>query len=395
MSQASKNQGARKIRIGIDYTAAVRQRAGIGRYTRNLIRALAEIDGERQYTLFVAGGHGDDGLGSWPANYRVRSIPLSDRWLHILWQRLRLPVPVQTVTGPLDLFHSPDFVLPPVGHTPAILTVHDLSFMRVPQCYLSGFRSYLEQAVSRAVRRAAWILADSESTRRDLIELLDAEPERVTVLYPGVEARFRPIRETEALNRVRTRYALPDQFILGLGTLQPRKNFVGLIEAFAQLLAHSHGGTNSLQLVIGGGKGWLAQDVPAAIDRLGLNGRVRLVGFVQDGDLPALYSLASVFAFPALYEGFGLPVLEAMACGTPVVAADNSSLPEVVGDAGLLVPTNDPAALAAALSGLLSESSLRDHLVAAGLTQAWRFAWDRGALQLLDTYRALGGLAFA
>jgi glycosyltransferase involved in cell wall biosynthesis len=379
------------LRIGIDYTAAVRQHAGIGRYARNLIRALAEIDTESQYTLFVAGGHGDDGLGLWPANFRVRSVPLSDRWLHILWQRLRLPLPIQAVTGPLDLFHSPDFVLPPVGRTAAILTVHDLSFMRVPECYVPSFRSYLEAAVSRAVRRARWILADSESTRRDLVQLLDVGLERVMVLYPGVEARFRPIRELELLDCVRLRYGLPDYFILGLGTLQPRKNFVGLIEAFSQLLAHSHNQNDKLHLVIVGREGWLAEDIPAAIARLGLGEQVRLVGFVQDVDLPALYNLASVFAFPTLYEGFGLPVLEAMACGTPVVAADNSSIPEVVGEAGLLVPTNDLPALVAALNSILGESTLRNRLVAAGRKQACRFAWARSASQLSEVYQRVLG----
>lgn len=384
-----------EMRIGIDYTAAIRQRAGIGRYTRNLIRALAEIDAERQYVLLVAGGRGDDGLGSWPANFRVRSVPLSDRWLNILWQRLRLPVPVQIVTGSLDLFHSPDFVLPPVGRTPAILTVHDLSFMRVPECFVPGFCSYLEQAVSRAVRRAKRILADSESTRRDLIELLGVQPERVTVLYPGVEARFRPVHEPKILDRVRTDYGLPEHFVLGLGTLQPRKNFVGLIEAFALLLAHSQYDVNLLHLVIVGDKGWLAEDVPATVARLGLGERVHLVGFVQDVDLPVLYSLASVFAFPTLYEGFGFPVLEAMACGTPVVAADNSSIPEAVGDAGMLVPANDPTALARALNSLLSESAVRNRMVAAGLKQACKFTWSKSAKQLLCIYQTLKDRSFA
>ncbi|MBN1138741.1 MAG: glycosyltransferase family 4 protein [Anaerolineae bacterium] len=376
------------MRIAIDYTAAVRQRGGIGRYARNLVRALAEIDVERQYTLFVAGGHGDDGLGSWPDNFRIRSIPLSDRWLNLLWQRLRLPVPIQAVTGPLDLFHSPDFVLPPLGRTPAILTVHDLSFMRVPQCYVPAFCSYLEQAVPRAVRRARRILADSESTRRDLIELLGAAPERVTVLYPGVETRFRPVCETEVLDRVRACYRLPDQFILGLGTLQPRKNFAGLIEAFATLLAHSQDTAKHLHLVIAGEEGWMAEDVPATIARLGLDERVRLVGFVQDADLPALYTLALVFAFPTWYEGFGLPVLEAMACGTPVVAADNSSIPEAVDDAGLLVPTGDPAALAHAISTLLREPVLRERLTVAGQQQAHGFTWEKGAQQLYRIYQS-------
>lgn len=391
MIRTAGKPAERKVRIGIDYTAAVRQHAGIGRYARNLIRALAEIDTEGQYSLFIAGGPGDDGLGAWPTNFRVRSTPLSDRWLNILWQRLRLPVPVQVVTGRLDLFHSPDFVLPPVGRTPALLTVHDLSFMRVPECFVPGFGSYLERAVSRAVRRARQILADSESTRRDLIELLGVEPERVTVLYPGVEPRFRPVCEAEALNRVRFGYNLPERFILGVGTLQPRKNFVGLIEAFALLLAHNHPWTDDLHLVIVGGQGWLVENVPATIARLGLGDRVHLAGFVKDVDLPELYNLASVFAFPTLYEGFGLPVLEAMACGIPVVAADNSSIPEAVGDAGILVPTNHPAALAGALSNLLNDTSLRDRMVAAGLRQARKFTWARGAQQLFNVYRTLVG----
>jgi glycosyltransferase involved in cell wall biosynthesis len=377
------------MNIGIDYTAAVRQQAGIGRYTRNLIRAVAELDGDNHYTLFVAGGWGQgDGLGPWPANFRVRSVPLSDRWLHILWQRMRLPLPVQVVTGRLDLFHSPDFVLPPTGHTPALLTVHDLSFLRVPEFFVPGFRDYLEKAVSRAVRRARHILADSHSTRRDLIELLQVEPERVTVIYPGVEPRFSPVRDTELLARVRGRYDLPPRFVLGLGTLQPRKNFEGLVDAFGRLLA-GRGDDPScadLHLVIAGGKGWMFQELLTRVQRSGLADRVRFVGFVDDADLPALYSLARAFAFPSWYEGFGLPVLEAMACGVPVVAADNSSLPEVVGQAGLLVDAGDPEALAGALAGLLSDEGLRQKLIAAAPGQVARFTWELAAQQLSGLY---------
>ncbi|HFD39768.1 MAG TPA: glycosyltransferase family 1 protein, partial [Anaerolineae bacterium] len=299
------------MRIGIDYTAAVRQGGGIGRYTRNLIRALAALDDDNRYILFTA-GRGDDGLGSWPENFRRRAVPLSDRWLNILWQRLRLPVPIQLVTGPLDLFHSPDFVLPPTGRTPTVLTVHDLSFLRVPQCFVPRFREYLTGAVARAVKRAGHILADSQSTRRDLIELLAVEPERVTVLYPGVEPRFRPIASAAAdpastLSGVRARYDLPERFILGLGTLQPRKNFDGLIRAFAHLRHDLKETAEDLHLVIGGGKGWLYEETLTLPSQLGLEGRVHFLGFVEDADLPALYTLASAFAFPSWYEGFGLP----------------------------------------------------------------------------------------
>ncbi len=382
------------MRIGIDYTAAVRQGAGIGRYTRNLVRALAHLDTCNQYRLVVAGAGCDrEDMGTWPENYRLRVIPATDRWLHIMWQRLQIPIPVQAITGRLDLFHSPDFVLPPTGKTPALLTVHDLSYLRVPQYFVAGFSRYLHGAVSRAVRRAERILADSESTRRDLLELLHVEPERVSVLLPGVERRFQPIEDVDALSRVRRRYQLPKRFILGLGTLQPRKNFAGLIEAFARLIGDGREfwPADSLHLVIAGGKGWMYEEIIQLVEDLDLGARVRFPGFVDDEDLPALYSLADVFAFPSWYEGFGLPVLEAMACGTPVVAADNSSLPEVVGEAGILVPADDSSSLAEAVARLLTDKPLRAKLVAAGRAQAQRFTWESAARQLLEEYEAAAG----
>jgi glycosyltransferase involved in cell wall biosynthesis len=376
------------MRIGIDYTAAVQQRAGIGRYTRNLVRALSHLDRQHRYTLFAAGGDADDGLGPWPENFRMCAVPISDRWLSILWQRMRVPLPVQLVTGPLDLFHSPDFVLPPLVRTPAVLTVHDLSFLRVPDCFVPAFRSYLSSAVPRAVARAGRILADSTSTRNDLVELLDVEPARITVIYPGVEARFRPVREPDARAAVRARYGLPARFILGLSTLQPRKNFDGLVAAFARLVGGAEGwpGLADVHLVVAGQKGWMYEEALATAAGSGVADRIHFTGFVDDADLPALYSLASVFAFPSWYEGFGVPVLEAMACGTPVVAADNSSLPEVVGEAGLLVDAADTDGLARAIGQVLSEDALRRRLAARGLERAQRFTWARAAEQLLQVY---------
>ena len=379
------------MRIGIDYTAAVRQGGGIGRYTRNLVGSVCALDAGNAYTLFVAGGRWPaDSGAALPPNVRARTVPLSDRVLNIVWQRLRLPVPIQLVTGPLDLFHSPDFVLPYVGRVPAILTVHDLSFMRHPEFFVPGFRDYLQSAVSRAVEKAHCVLADSKSTRQDLIELLDVEPERVSVLYPGVEARFQRVTDADHLARVRVKYRLPRRFILGLGTLQPRKNFDGLIRSFHLLLGQAGPapGIAEMDLVVCGGQGWMFEETMASVERTGLGERVHFPGFVDDADLPALYSLASVFAFPSWYEGFGLPVLEAMACGTPVVAADNSSLPEVVGEAGLMVDAADTHGLAQALGRLLADDALRGRLVAAGLDQARRFCWQDAARQLLEVYQA-------
>ena len=381
------------MHIAIDYTAAVCQGAGIGRYTRGLIRTLSRLDTKNLYTLFVAGGWGKgDGQGPWPANFRIRTVPVSDRVLNILWQRIRVPVPIQVVTGKIDLFHSPDFVLPPVRQTPAVLTVHDLSFLRTPEHFLRGFRKYLEVAVSRGIVRSSHILADSHSTRRDLIELMGVAPEKITVIYPGVEARFTEIRDSNFLASVAKRYKLPARFILGLGTLQPRKNFDGLIDAFEKLIGQESGSQDlsDLQLVICGSPGWMYEGTLEKAKRCGLAGRIHFPGFVRDEDLPALYSLAAVFAFPSWYEGFGLPVLEAQACGTPVVAANNSSLPEVAGDAGLLVDANDSEALAQAIFALLSDEQLRGTLISAGKSQARRFTWKHAAESLLNTYERFG-----
>jgi glycosyltransferase involved in cell wall biosynthesis len=370
-------------RIGIDYTAAVQQGAGIGRYTRGLIGALAALDRSNRYVLFSAGR---DAAESWPTNFSRRALPLSDRHLAILWQRLRLPVPVELFTGRVDIFHSPDFVLPPVVAARTALTIHDLSFMRYPECSSPPLLEYLMRSVPRSVARADLLLADSASTRQDLVDLLGVPEERVRVVYAGVEERFAPVQDDALVRATLHQYGIQRPYILGLGTLQPRKNFVRLIRAYDRLrrernLPH--------QLIIGGGRGWLYEEIDACIESLGLHEQVRLIGFVNDNDLPALYTAADVFAFPSLYEGFGIPVLEAMACGTPVVTATASSLPEVAGDAALLVSPTDEEALADALWRALDDTALRETLRRRGFEQVQRFTWKAAAQQLLASYTEL------
>ena len=376
-------------RIGIDYTSAVRQGAGIGRLTRELVRAVIELDADNQYTLLAATG----GIpGASPAlraagshaNVHVRTLPVSDRLLNVVWHRLHLPLWVECWAGPLDVFHSPDFALPPVLHARTLVTVHDLSFMRVPECSDPRLRSYLMDVVPASVRRADVVLADSYSTRADVIELLGVDPSRVEVVYAGVEERFQRERDADVLAAVRSRYQLPERFVLGLGTLQPRKNFPRLIEAYARLVATMGPG---IRLVIAGGPGWKFEDIFRRVEELGLRDSVLLPGYVADEHLPALYSLADVFVFPSLYEGFGLPPLEAMACGTPVVASNVSSLPEVVGDAALKVDPFDVAALSEAMARLLSDAPVRAELIQRGLDQARRFTWPQSAIALLQVYR--------
>lgn len=393
------------MRIAIDYTPAIQQQAGIGRYARELVRALARLDADNEYVLLQAGRGAQAEAGGWPDNFRVRSIPITDRWLAILWQRLRVPIPVEVLTGSVDIFHSPDFVLPPVRNACTVLTVHDLSFLTTPATADAGLRDYLMKAVPRSVARADHILADSRSTKNDLVTYLDADPEQITVVYPGVDPRFRPLGEP-AIADVCARYGLRRPFILSVGTLQPRKNYPALIQAFARLCRGEAGRIDGLaaegsrhrpaspprqgaylELVIAGGRGWLFDEVFETVARLGMDHRVQFLGHVADEDLPALYNAADVFALPSLYEGFGLPVLEALACGTPVVTSDVSSLPEVAGDAALLVSPDDVAGISEALWRVLTDEQLRSTLHRRGLIQAQRFTWQRAAETVLGIYR--------
>lgn len=373
--------------IGIDYTAAVHQSGGIGRYTREMVKALAKLTVEPyppQYRLFIA----DASKNSIPVepgpNFTWHPSRLTERWLARLWYRLRLPLWIETWTGRLDLFHEPDFILPPVKPgTRAILTVHDLSFVREPHTVMPGMEAHLNKWVPQSVRRADHVITISEATRQDLIELYQTPPEKITTLYPGVTAEFKSVEATDTLATVRRKYGLDDRpFILSLGTIQPRKNYKRLIQAFAQI-------DDTFSLVIGGGKGWYYADIFTEIAKLGLEKRVNFPGFIADADLPALYSAASLFVYPSLYEGFGLPILEAMACGTPVVASNQSSLPEVVGEAGLLVNPLDVEALATAMSQVLTETSLSQKLSLAGQMQAKKFTWERMVTKLLKLYQTL------
>ncbi len=386
------------MHIGIDFTAAAQQGAGIGRLTRHIVGALAGLDSENTYRLFVAAGRGrseewkvgrlgDAFQAANHPNFQLKTVPLSDHALAVAWHRLRLPLFVELFTGSLDIFHSPDFTLPPVWRARSLVTVHDLSFLRLPECFPDGLRRYLENAVPRAVRRADHVIADSHNTRRDLMALLDTPGDKVSVIHAGVEPRFRPMRsaaDAGTLAAVRRKYALPERFVLSVGTVQPRKNYTRLIEAFAALDAPA--GDQTRHLVIAGGRGWLYEQVFDRVTTLGLDSRVHLLGFVDDADLPALYNLAEVFVFPSLYEGFGLPPLEAMACGVPVVCAATSSLPEVVGDAALTINPLDVGRLAEAVQRVLADEVLRASLVARGLARARQFTWTKAARELRQVY---------
>ena len=369
--------------VAIDYTPAYEQGAGIGRYVRELVTALAQQDQQTPYRLFVAGATSDSLPVSPAQNFSWRSTRLTPSWLARIWHRLHVPLPVEVFTGSIDLYHATDFVLPPTtARTRTIVQVHDLSFVRVPEAAAPNLKVYLDRVVPNSVRHADHVVADSQATKEDLIEFYRLPPGKITVLHGGVDQRFRPATE-EAIQAVRQKYHLNDyHYIFSVGTVQPRKNYSRLIEALAYLRSHRH----DVHLVIAGGRGWLEDPIYRMIETTGMQAFVHFIGFAADADLPALYSGADCLAFPSLYEGFGFPVLEAMACGTPVMTSNVSSLPEVAGDAALIVDPYDLDAICNALESLLNDNELCKTLIARGFAHAQQFTWAASAAKLQQIY---------
>lgn len=372
--------------IGIDYTAAYEQGAGIGRLVRDLMSALAQADTQTSYKLFVAGATRSQLPSSLGPNFRWKPTRVTPLWFARLWYRARLYLPIQAFLGPIHLYHATDFVLPPVlKGTKTILTVHDLSYVRTPETTHPILKAYLDKVVPWSVKRATHVIADSQATKDDLVELYQTPPEKVSVLLSGVRADYRPVTDKAILKVVRERYQIPADvpYIFSIGTVQPRKNYGRLMEALVALSKPFE----DVHLVIAGGKGWLDSPIFETVTRLGLESRVHFTGFVDEADVPALYSGAVCTGYISLYEGFGFPVLESMACGTPVLTSNVSSLPEVAGDAAPMVDPYNVEAIADGLKTLLESETKREHLIQAGLQQAKNFTWQRSAQNLLQIYQ--------
>lgn len=374
--------------VGIDYTPAYEQGGGIGRYVRELVTALAFQDQETIYRLFVSGARVDELPVPPASNFIWKSTQISPTWLARIWHRARLGIPVEVFTGRVDLYHATDFVLPPtLSGTRTLLTVHDLSFVRVPDSASPRLKSYLDVVVPRSVIDADHVLADSYATKKDLVELYGVPDEKVTVLLSGVDSRFYQVKDSSAIMTTRSLYNLDESspYILSVGTVQPRKNYGLLIKALAQLRSKGY----DLSLVIAGGKGWLEDPIYQTLHDEQMENYVHFIGFADEEHLPALYSGACCLAFPSLYEGFGLPVLEAMACGTPVITSNVSSLPEVAGDAALLVNPYNLDELVHALQRLIDDNDLRQQLIERGLERVKQFTWVKAARQLRQIYADL------
>jgi glycosyltransferase involved in cell wall biosynthesis len=385
--------------IGIDASrASAAQRTGTENYSLHLIRWMLALDHAHRFRLYFNRPPSPD---LFPAAADWRIIPFPRLWTHarLSWEM---------ATQPPDVLFVPSHVLPLVHPERSVVTVHDLGYHYYPEAHTLFQNIYLRWSTRHNARVASRILADSEATRLDLIRHYRVAPKRIVVVYPGRDENLTRVTDRAALASVRARYNLSGRYVLYVGTLHPRKNLVRLVQAFASVVRSQSGpadepdatdagpgsGLSDLQLVLAGRKGWLFDDIVAQVRKLNLEGRVVLTGYVPAGDLPALMSDASAFAYPSLYEGFGLPVLEAMACGTPVVCANGSSLPEVAGDAALMVDPLDVDSIAKGLAAVVTDDGLCQELVRRGLVQMQRFSWHRCAqetLQVLeDAGRGLG-----
>ncbi len=375
------------MQICIDISPAAHRKAGLGRYARELAERAHRMDQENAYSTFYyqpSRGKPPASLSHLPA----LTTPLSAKpWRMSVLLAHYSGIPMDRLFPGVDLFHGTDHLLPPFRRIRSVFTVHDVIPQLLPEFHLPLNRWYLTLMFPRFLRRADAVIAVSECTKRDTVRLYGVPEERIHVIYEGVDPRFRPARDHAVLQQVRGRYHLPQEYILYVGTIEPRKNLTRLLEAYHALRQEGF----PHKLVFVGAKGWLYQPVFDRMRELGLEDDVILPGYITDEDLPAIYAGASLFVFPSLYEGFGLPPLEALACGVPAVVSDASSLPEVVGDAALKVPPEDTAALAHAMERVLSDAELAQRLAAAGPDRAGLFTWEKAAEETVALYhRVLG-----
>lgn len=373
--------------VVLDIGPAVHQNAGLARYAERLASHL--LAGHRDaidLTLFF-NRHSGHGLPLSLQNAATATVQRGQyAWrLGALASQLLRSTRFEGSLPPGALYHATEHLLPRLVR-PTVLTVHDLIFEAYPQHHTWTNRSFLRLAMPLFVGAADAIIAVSQQTRRDLIARYRATEAKIRVIHEGIDDRFAPTGPA-AVERIRQQYSPDRPYLLMVGTLEPRKNHITAMRALARLKLAEH----PHRLLIAGGQGWLFEPVRRAVEELGLTGDVTFAGRVPDDDLPALYAGADALLLPSLYEGFGFPVLEAMACRTPVVCADSSSLPEVAGDAALLVPPTDDAALAAAVGRILTEPGLADDLRRRGAVQAARFRWEQCAAETVGVYWEVAG----
>ncbi len=360
--------------VALDARPLTTSRAGIATYCRGLVHGLSRVAGDERLVLYAKEGPPPDLRLDGRLAWRAMPAPL---WLP-------LGVPRALRAGRVGVFHGTNHMAPPLTTVPTVITVHDLSALSLARHHTWRNRLFTVPQMLLSLRRARVLIVVSRATARDLAALPGIDAERIRVIYEAPSPGLAPA-EPRAVDELVRRLGLPPRFLLYVGALEPRKNIVTLVRALGRLRA---GGDEETRLVLAGAQGWKNADVSQEVRRLGLDDRVTFAGYVAAEDLPALYGAATAFVYPSLFEGFGLPPLEAMACGTPVVCSDSSSLPEVVGEAALTVAPSSVDELAAALRRVLDDAVLRATLREAGLARARLFSWERAARETLAAYHA-------
>lgn len=348
--------------------------AGVHKYIYHLLGNLGQSDDGFRYTALA-------GEGRLPAN--AAPVVTRSRWPtdnalgRIAWEQCLQPRTLRRIEA--DLAHGPVFVGPLLSPCPVVLTIHDLSFIRFPALFRPSNRLYLSVFARLSARKARRLIAVSRHAASEARRLLGVPREQIDVVHNGVDRGFRPL-PAQAVEAFRSHKHLPERYLLHVGTLEPRKNLIRLVEAFDRAC------DDSMSLVLAGGKGWYYNEVFAKVEELQLGNRVAFAGYVPDGELPLLYNGAFSLVYPSLYEGFGLPILEALACGTPVLTSTSSSLPEVAGDAALVVDPRDVDDIARGIRQLMVDDTLREELRERGLARAQQFSWQRTAQETARVY---------
>ena len=372
------------MRIAFDGTTLTAGRTGVGYYTEHLLQHLAAEVERTGDELVVISNKSIDTAKPLPKHVRVygaRQFPLRIGWMQLLASRVLRDLQP-------DVAHFTNGMIPPASPVPTVVTVHDMSLRLHPRCHPIRRLIINRPLVAVAIRTAGAIVTVSESARRDLLRLHPTDPDRVRVVHEAAAPIFVRVLDRARLDAVRRHYRLPNPFVLYVGTIEPRKNLLRLMRAFAS--ARRQGMRHELVCV--GPYGWSSRDLSRTIDRLGIRDVVHFTGYVPVDDLPCIYNLAEMFAFPSVYEGFGLPVVEAMACGTPVITSNTSSLAEIATGAAETIDPYNVDAIAAAMLRLARDESWRAELSALGLTRARRFSWNRTAREMLAVYRRAAGV---
>jgi glycosyltransferase involved in cell wall biosynthesis len=373
------------MRIGIDARSVLKQRTGVGNYTYNIAKNLSRIDKENRYVLFYS--HHKNVRSAIPQfdnpNFETRYFRIPNKLLNLMWGTFRMPK-IDWLVGEVDLYHSPNYNLNILSRGKSVITIHDLNFLALREHSIYTAKWYYAYKIKNYAHQADDIIVVSENTKREVLKYLEVPEGKVHVIYNGYSPAFRPLEESENTRKVLEKYRIKGDYILFVGTLEPRKNIEGIIRAYHQSRAK-----DDYLLVLAGGRGWKYKSVFGLLEELKLKNRVVFTWYVPESDLPALYNQSSLFVYPSFYEGFGIPPLEAMACGLPVIVSNTTSMPEVVGDAGLYVEPDDVEQIAHCIDKVLSDETLRNNMIKKGLARAKMFSWEKTAQETLRLYQKL------